>query len=559
MNLVSFESLNIDTLRLTKHFSLPSKPFSQNRISITPLKTKASPTSSPVSNNLKTPLLSARDHVDNSLRHRRIKTLNNLPDIQLQTINKTTQHTTDTSPRTTRKKPLIVLRPSIEPMATSETDLNSHQESSSPKIRTHKRSMTQKLFSSKGSSTERQLTQAEGLFWDRKTPDRKSRPQPLSDLFKEVLTPVPRQTNSCRKREGPDDKDQLISQISNSQLSAPSVKNVAVKTAAGLNFKKPLEMNGSPESNKSKLEIPQINTTARKRTPARHFETEVPSHHRFASDTMYYEIHGDLISKKVAEKSLRYRAEMNGVLDEYRQRVNENFHKRFGSTKRTQEQGTDTILSSFQNLDYDVTARGSVESINKMQIRGSMTRRTLQSFPELQCAGASPTRNLRASYRPAAGLPDSAKLKIPEGFQKKSLSEKQGTKQKTLYNPFERRKSSSSSIDLAEEALRDLIELKPKMGTILPPQNPIFKEPTAQSQLMQEIVTGDLKLKLVRPQRVNFKYVRVKLVEVLRNMKLLKLRPREVSLHFYLGNRLIYLVVNGKSDFQFNSLRKEIL
>lgn len=325
------------------------------------------------------------------------------------------------------------------------------------------------------------------------------------------------------------------------RISEPNVKYVVVQSASGFNFKTPVELDGKEEDQKAKqpgLHFPNMNQR-RPYIPARHLELyHPPTSHRFASDMMYYEKHGELISKQVSERAEKYRRRMGGMLEEYRQKINEDFENRFGVVYAHEElAGSDE--GSFAKLDEEFEGKDGVTALTRGKIRSTIIGRTtrtlksLKSLSNLELTGSkSNLRTVKSYGRPVAiGLPDAATLKVPRGFEKKGDLTRKADKKKSVYNPFERRTKVEESFDEEEEAIRKLIEYKPRLGSILPPQNPLFKSPAkVQGEHMQEIVTGDLKLKLVRPQKINFKFIRVRLIESLRYMKLLKLNPRDVSL-----------------------------
>lgn len=264
--------------------------------------------------------------------------------------------------------------------------------------------------------------------------------------------------------------------------------------------------------------------------PARFIQIDHPSTtHRFSSDALFYEHHTPASPNRHEERIMKYQNHMNSPVEDYKQKINSDFQNRFGS-----QNYLDGQANSLECLD-DYVESSPYPSRFYNSPRSHKSINFGQSPTSFQSLGNQTQANLllnatRKCQRPVVvGLPNRATMKIPEIPHRRTFVRKD-QKKKTNYDPFSQQKlNSSTETDKEEAALRDLIAFQPKMGAILPPQNPLFRVQGKGSAIQDIIVGGQKSMRLIRPQRKNFRYVRVKLIEVLRYMKLLKLKPKDVN------------------------------
>lgn len=341
----------------------------------------------------------------------------------------------------------------------------------------------------------------------------------------------------------------LIRSKSHASILAISKHDSAILgSASNANGQRQLELSPRVQTSREHYLLPNTAYLRNPYVPARYQELNntLTVTHSSASDTLYYENHAQNVSGRATDRVKMYQGHMSGSLGSYRQKMNENFENRFGLQQlkklhdRKGSTGNEYGFSGFaydedQELGEVYQLLGKHNSVSPGQGEKSVKSTTKPGLNTLQNFSSEDNllrgrrgEGVRFQRPVVAGLPDRAKLKLPGSFDKKNFV-RRGQKKKMLYNPFiAKNKTDELSFNKEEEALRTLITLNPKMGPILPPQNPLFKTP-AKNQTMQEIVVDSLHLRLFRPRKLNFKIIRMRLIEALRYMKLLKLTPRDVK------------------------------
>ena len=295
------------------------------------------------------------------------------------------------------------------------------------------------------------------------------------------------------------------------RLSVPELKS------SGLEYKSMMDnIQEYGEVENKEATYYKENTFRKSHRPARYFPAT--STHQSVIDMM-----------NRTETVKRFKGKKIDVLAEFRQKMNEDFEKRF---KTTQNKVSLSKFGSLQGIDDPSPSRKSLNSRDSSpKLRGespkTRTRRgTKFSFNMIEL---SPSRSRRATMfknQPASGLMLGKKqsILIPKGKKKKT----------TNYNPFQHNREkwkeyyNNGEEESEDELLKKVDYLNIKAKGILPPQNPLFKKPI-KDEVLNKMVSQDIDMKLVRPHKIDFKYFRKRLIESLRYMKLLKLRPRDVA------------------------------
>lgn len=398
------------------------------------------------------------------------------------------------------------------------------------------------FFSQGGLISQKQMDPKElipsNLF--KSTPDGKHSLPELLNNGCEIISPHP----SSKIVSPRATISQFHSKTQSVQLNSnsPSKKKETVKIATGVDFFKPgASQEKESEANEKPLIRPQTSGTVyferKPHTPARFLKVKNLTTHRFAAENY------GMIEKVREEYNLDDAPGTDGpndIVENYRKKLNQQFSERFCHYAPHYHESLATLHEEYRDkhepdmipsLEVIGSERFELSSpSNSMKnpsiIRGSTTRKTMMSLASLTKLDArkGTVKIVDPNKRPAAvGLPDNAMRIQPSmlDFEKGKSNRgilKRKTTRKVTKGPKEEK------VVVEDKIMEEMLE---KELDIVAPPSKLSALQQLNDAKFQNVLRK--KSRLLKGQQPTFKRIRQKLLEMLNEMKRLKLNPKDVS------------------------------
>ena len=277
----------------------------------------------------------------------------------------------------------------------------------------------------------------------------------------------------------------------------------------------------------------ELATRRKQHVPARFLKAHKPASHLYAAEN--FNLYEKLTNELVNEQSNQQTDRTGNIVQSFRQRLNKDFKLRFDLG--AQDKMDASVEASLANISEDEVMPTLPDPLLLRSMNKKATMKTIKSLNSTSLSDLKQSMvNIdKREMRPAVvGLPEQAcqatdqVIKLRNRIKAKKMTVKmtgapkkhevQLPKKKLLHKAADAQKKTE------EDSLLKVIEDQLENDRIAPPTNLFGAHENTMANLMKK------NPRLFGMQKIDFKRIRMKLLNVLKCLKLLRINPKEVCL-----------------------------